>query len=308
LGSIVYATNQDNIETHMMLNITAESGSHAGSGHVTENFLLQDVVLLAAPVHEHLKGMVIDGGSGSSGNVARNVVSVAPQGLGTCSSNGWECSNLYGGRTLAEALGSKTIYDVAPGTCYRYVNRQLTSEPLWPWPMQGRIQAALESARMPTRNVTKHIEQTFGQIPPQCGGTGPVPPNPPAQVPVAPTSVQVVVQGASVVVTWVDTVNTVQTGYTIERKVGQAAYAELTQAPVASARSYTDTTPGAGARNCYQVYARGPAGPSGLSPAACVDVPGTPIPPSGNIPLTCDGTLETGGRISMVCQPHVQRR
>jgi len=310
LGSIVYATNQDNIETSMMLNITAESGSHAGSGHVTTNFLLQDVVLLAAPVHEHLKGMVIDGGKGSSGNVARNVVSVAPQGLGTCSSDGWECSNLYGGRTLAEALKGKTIYDVAPGTCYEVVNRQVTTTPLWPWKMQGRIQAALESARMPTRNVTKHIEQTFGQIPPQCGGTGPVPPNPnPPVVPVPPTSLQTIVQGASVVVTWVDTVNTVQTGYTIERQVGTGAYAELTQAPGAAARSYTDTAPGLGVRNCYQVYARGPAGPSGLSPASCADVPGTPIPPSAaHVPLMCQGTMGAAGQMQMVCMPEGARR
>ena len=243
----------------MMLNITAESGSHSGSGHVTTNFLLQDVVLLAAPVHEHLKGMVIDGGKGSSGNVARNVVSVAPQGLGTCSTDGWECSNLYGGRTLAEALKGKTIYEVAPGTCYRYVNRQLTSEPLWPWPMQARIQAALESARMPTRNVTKHIEQTFGAIPPQCGGTGPAPPNPSVSVPVPPTNVQAALQGTGVLVSWTDT-QTIATGYTIERKTGAGEYRELTTAPGATARSYTDAAPGAGQNNCYVVYTRGAGG------------------------------------------------
>jgi hypothetical protein len=310
LGSIVYATNQDNIETSMMLNITAESGSHAGSGHVTTNFLLQDTVLLAAPVHEHLRAMVIDGGKGSSGNVARNVVGVAPQGLGTCSSDGWECSNLHGGRTLAEALGGRTIYEVAPGTCYRYVNRQLTSEPLWPWPMQARIQAALESARMPTRNVTKHIEQTFGTIPPQCGGTGPVPPQPSAEVPVPPTSVTAVLQGSGVLVSWVDTTNTVQTGYTLERKVGTGAYAELTQSPGAAARSYTDQVPGPGAQNCYQVYARGPAGPSGLSQAACVAVPGTPIPPGpGHVSVTCQGMVSEGGAMmALMCQPQAGRR
>jgi hypothetical protein len=311
LGSLVYATNQDNIETSFMLNITAESGSHAGSGHVTTNFLLQDVVLLAAPVHEHLKGMVIDGGKGSSGNVARNVVAVAPQGMGTCSTDGWECSNLHGGRTLAEALKGKTIYELAPGTCFRYKDRQLTSEPLWPWPMQARIQSALESARMPTRNVTKHIEQTFGQIPPQCGGTGPVPPQPSPDVPVPPTSLQTVLQGASVVVSWTDTVNTIQTGYVVERQIGQGAYTEMSQT-TAAARSTTDTAPGTGATNCYQVYARGPAGPSGLSPASCVDVPGTPIPPippsAAHVPLNCQGTLGSGGAVQMVCRQEGTRR
>jgi Chondroitinase B len=311
LGSIVYATNADNIETSMMLNITAESGSHAGSGHVTTNFLLQDTVLLAAPVHEHLKAMSIEGGKGSSGNVAKNVVGVAPQGLGSCTSDGWECSNLHGGRTLAEATKGKTIYELAPGTCFRYKDRQLTSEPLWPWPMQARIQAALESARMPTRNVTKHIEQTFGAIPAQCGGTTPVPPQPSPDIPVAPTQVQAVLQGASVVVSWTDTVNTIQTGYVIERKVGSGEYTELTQTN-ATARSTPDTAPGPGAQNCYQVYARGPAGPSGLSSAACVDVPGTPIPPippsASHVPLACQGTLGESGRMSMICRPQAERR
>ena len=179
LGSIVYATSEDNIEVHMMLNITAESGSHAGSGHVTTNFLAQDIVLLAGSAHEHLRGYQIDGGSGSSGNVAKRIIAVAPQGGGQCGSGGgWACSELYGGTTLQQAIGSKTIYEIAPGLCYRYVNRQLTSEPLWPWPMTDRIQAALQTARMPARNVTKHIAQTFGEIPPQCVGTAPVPPDP----------------------------------------------------------------------------------------------------------------------------------
>ena len=307
LGSIVYATNQDNIETSMMLNITAESGSHAGSGHVTENFLLQDVVLLAAPVHEHLKGMVIDGGKGSSGNVAKNVVAVAPQGLGTCSSDGWECSNLYGGRTLAEALKGKTIYDVAPGTCYEVVNRQVTTTPLWPWKMQARIQAALESARMPTRNVTKHIAQTFGEPPPQCGGAGPVPPQPSADVPVPPTNVQTALQGSGVLVTWEDT-QTIATGYTLERKVGSGEYAQLSDAPNATARSYTDAAPAKGQTNCYVVYARGAAGPSGFSPASCLQVPGTPVPPSGNVPIACEGTMSAGGVVAMLCTPQASRR
>jgi hypothetical protein len=302
LGSIVYATNQDNIETSMMLNITAESGSHAGSGHVTTNFLLQDVVLLAAPVHEHLKGMVIDGGKGSSGNVAKNVVAVAPQGLGTCSNDGWACSNLYGGRTLAEALKGKTIYEVAPGTCYRYKDRVLTNEPLWPWPMTQRIQAALESARMPTRNVTTHIARTFGEPPPQCGGTGtPTPPGP--GVPVPPTGVTAATTGQGVQVSWTDTQTANVTGYTLERKVGAGGYTELSTAPGPDARTYLDRTPAAGQQNCYVVYARGVAGPSGFSPEACVQVPGTPGPGPGTTPLACVGVMGEGAHVAIACVP-----
>lgn len=298
LGSIVYATNQDNIETSMMLNITAESGSHAGSGHVTTNFLLQDVVLLAAPVHEHLRGYQIDGGSGSSGNVAKRVIAVAPQGGGSCGSGGgWNCTEFYGGRTLAEALKGKTIYEVAPGVCYRYVNRQLTNEPLWPWPMQARIQAALESARMPTRNVTTHIARTFGTIPAQCGGTT----LPGTGTPVPPTGVTAQATAQGVQVSWTDTQNTTQTGYTLERKVGTGSYAELSTAPGPDARTYLDRTPVAGQTNCYVVYTRAPMGPSGFSAEACVAVPGTPGPGPGATPLSCVGVMGDGARVAIAC-------
>ena len=310
-ASIVYATNQDNIETSMMLNITAESGSHAGSGHVTTNFLLQDVVLLAAPVHEHLRGYQIDGGSGSSGNVAKRVIAVAPQGGGSCGSGGgWDCSELHSGRTLAEALKGKTIYEVAPGTCYRYKDRVLTNEPLWPWPMQARIQAALESARMPTRNVTKHVAQTFGAIPAQCGGTGTPPgPTPGPGVPVPPTAVTAATTGQGVQVSWTDTVNTNATGYTVERKVGTGGYTELSTAPGADARTYLDRTPAAAQQNCYVVYTRGVAGPSGFSPEACVQGPGTTPPPGPDrTPLTCEGVLGEGGVIRLRCEPAAGRR
>ena len=311
LGSIVYATNEDNIEVHMMLNITAESGSHAGSGHVTTNFLAQDIVLLAGSAHENLRGYQIDGGKGSSGNVAKRIIAVAPQGGGSCGSGGgWACSELYGGTSMEAALGSKKIYEVAPGVCYEVVNRQLTTTPLWPWRMTERIQAALQTARMPTRNVTAHIEQTFGEIPPQClrSGETPVPPNPSAEVPVPPSSVTTALQGASVLVSWTDTVNTVQTGYTLERKVGSGAYVQLTDAPNATARSYTDASPAKGQTNCYVVYARGAAGPSGFSAESCLAVPGTPVPPSGNVPIACEGTIGQGGVVALTCMPQASRR
>lgn len=308
LGSIVYATNEDNIETNMMLNITAESGSHAGSGHVTTNFLAQDVVVLAGSAHDHLKGYQIDGGSGSSGNVAKRIIAVAPQGGGNCGSGGgWSCTELYGGTSLEAALGSKTIYEVAPGVCYRYKDRVLTQEPLWPWPMASRIKDALSAARMPTREVSKHVAQTFGEPPPQCvGGSEP---GPSPSVPVPPTNVQAVLQGASVLVHWTDTVNTAATGYTIERKVGTGGYAELSAAPGPEARTYLDRTPVAGAQNCYVVYTRGAAGPSGFSAEACVAVPGTVTPPdAGHVPLACEGGIGAQGSISMVCNPQTRRR
>jgi hypothetical protein len=307
LGSIAFATAADDYDTNKLMNITPEAGSHAGSGFVTSNMLVQDVVMFAEQSHGGIRGYQIDGGLGSTGNVAKRILAVAPQ-RSVCGGSGWACSEMYDGTSLEAALPGKSVWDTFPGICKRVVNRQVTNEGLWPWPMEERIRAAYAASKQPGKNVTKHVTARTGTIPAQCTSDNtPIPPDPAAEVPVPPTSVQAVLQGSLVLLTWVDTVNTIQTGYTIERQVGQAAYTELQQT-TATARSTTDTTPGTGARNCYVVYARGPAGPSGLSPAACVDVPGTPIPPSGTIPLTCEGTIGTGGKISMVCQPQAARR
>jgi Chondroitinase B len=315
LGSIAFAVANDNYDTNILLNIAPEAGSHVGSGHVTSDMLVQDIVLYAEQSHGDIRGMQIDGGLGSTGNIARRLVAVAPQGAGACGGSGWSCSEIYGGRTLAEALPGKRVWDTLPGICKKVVNREITNEGLWPWPMNERIQAAYAQARMPTRNVSKHVSSTLGAPPEKClsSNVTPIPPNPGPgpEVPVPPTSLQTVLQGASVVVSWTDTVNTIQTGYVVERKIGQEAYAELAQT-TATARSTTDTAPGAGAQNCYQVYARGPAGPSGLSPASCVDVPGVPIPPippsAQHVPLNCQGTLGSGGAVQMVCRQEGPRR
>jgi hypothetical protein len=311
LGSIVYAKNTDSFDTDMLFNVTPESGSHAGSGeHSTSNTLVQDMVLLAGSAHEQIVGFRIDGGQGSTGNRAKNIVSVAPAGGGRCQGDGWECTNLFMGTSLEQALGNKKIYEAAPGTCFRYVNRVLTTEPLWPWPLEQRIAEALGRARIAHTPVQADIEGVFGTVPAQCvSGTAPKPPNPSVQVPVPPTNVQAAMQGTGVLVSWVDTQGSLATGYTLERKVGTQAYRELTTAPGATARSYTDATPGTGQNNCYVVYARGDHGPSGLSSEACVQVPGTPVPPEPDRqPFTCEGSIGAGNVISMVCNPVMSKR
>ena len=312
LGSIVYAKNTDSFDTDMLLNVTPESGSHAGTGaDSTSNSIVQDVVLLAGSAHEQIVGFRIDGGSGSKNNKAKNIVAVAPQGGGRCQGDGWECTNLFLGKSLQEALGDKKIWEVAPGTCYRVVDRKVTTTPLWPWPMEQRIAEALGRARIPHTPVKADLESTFGTIPEHCisGSTPPPNPGPPAQVPVPPTNVQAAMQGTGVLVSWTDTQGAIATGYTLERKVGTQEYRELTTAPGPQARSYTDATPGAGQTNCYVVYARGEHGPSGLSAESCVQVPGTPGPvPPDRRPFTCEGQVGSSGLISMQCTPQASRR
>jgi parallel beta-helix repeat protein len=59
--------------------------------------------------------------------------------------------------------------------CYRYLNGTLTTTPLWPWPMNDRINAALSrSGRNPAdyfgagRTLTTYLESVFGTIPAGC--------------------------------------------------------------------------------------------------------------------------------------------
>jgi hypothetical protein len=303
LGSISYVLSTDNYDTDIMLNATPEAGSHAGSGFVTSRTTIQDVLLIADPAHSNMRGFIIDGGLGSTGNKAKNIISVAAD-PGRCHGDGWDCTNLYLGRTLQEALGAKKIWEVAPGLCYEVVNRQVTSTPLWPWKMASRIQAALASARMPTKNVTEHATRAMGEIPQQCMRSDPGPgPGPGPAVPVPPTNVTATMQGTGVLIGWQDTVNTNATGYVVERKVAPGGYDHLANAPGAATRSYTDASPVAGQQNCYVVYARGVAGPSSFSSEACVQVPGTPGPGPGTTPLACVGVMGEGAHVAIACVP-----
>jgi hypothetical protein len=103
-----------------------------------------------------------------------------------CTSPG-ACPNFYTG--------------TSPGTgarnCYMYENGTLnTAKPLWPWPMDARIKAALTRARnagtggsalagvagpgYADGTVTSEIVSRYGAVPTQClAGSGPTP-NPPA--------------------------------------------------------------------------------------------------------------------------------
>lgn len=52
--------------------------------------------------------------------------------------------------------------------CHRYEDREVTDEPLWPWPMDQRISDALETAGREPVIVTDLMEDLFGEIPDEC--------------------------------------------------------------------------------------------------------------------------------------------
>lgn len=326
LGSFFIVQHTDDYapNTAMAAYVDAGSQSQQGQFNPLTNLVFKHNVAFIDPRHPGFgdkKGFMFnegsDGGPAGTNNTVADLVSVSGT-QSTFSSRSFPTSNIQWGRSLAEAIGSgKSLWTdsaAAPGICKRYVRGQLTEEGLWPWPSEQRLRDAMTLSGTQPVSVTALMESLFGPIPAQCRTTGTGPgPTPPASVPVPPTDVEAVLQGANVLVSWVDTVNeTVATGYTVERKIGMGQYTELSTAPGVAERSYTDSAPVRGQNNCYVVYARGNAGPSGFSTPACVTVPTTPVPPeppdTDRVPLTCEGAIVTGNRVVMTCIPQAGRR
>src|SRR5262249_42860193 len=88
----------------------------------------------------------------------------------------WAKTNI---NQAASVTAVPSIYtgDNAANVCRRYVDGTLSSTPLWPWPMDSRIRAALSAAGSSSlagadATVTSEIESRFGNIPLSCRGSG----------------------------------------------------------------------------------------------------------------------------------------
>jgi hypothetical protein len=61
----------------------------------------------------------------------------------------------------------------------RLLNGQVTTEPLWPLPMEQRLTTAQQRWGLPLVNVTQAVEAMLGEIPNSCrSDSTPVPPDP----------------------------------------------------------------------------------------------------------------------------------
>jgi hypothetical protein len=81
-------------------------------------------------------------------------------------SSTWHPANIYQGSNPPS--GSIYTNPTYAKICKRYVNGQLTNEPLWPWPMNQRIKEAMVQSGRAAVDVTQTIEQMFGPIPVEC--------------------------------------------------------------------------------------------------------------------------------------------
>jgi hypothetical protein len=117
--------------------------------------------------------------------------------INTSSPNGWQVANRIDVDTIS-AMNSAGANPFQPTSgngarmCFRYVNRVLTSTPLWPWPMNQRIIEAMRVAGKTPVDVTRTLEEIFGPIPSGCR-SGSVASSAPAttttvSVPTSPTS------------------------------------------------------------------------------------------------------------------------
>jgi hypothetical protein len=97
--------------------------------------------------------------------IARNLTGIG--GAASTFGSDWQKSSISEGSSLSSVDNVFTGKSGA-NICYRYKDRALTTEPLWPWPMNQRIMDAMrESGRAPV-DVTKTIESMFGPIPVKC--------------------------------------------------------------------------------------------------------------------------------------------
>jgi hypothetical protein len=102
--------------------------------------------------------------------IARNLT-----GIGNASStfgSDWQKSSVVEGSSVS-SVGN--VYNKVGGSnlCYRYKDRALTTEPLWPWPMNQRIKDAMVASGRRAVDVTATVEQMFGPIPSSCKTAGP---------------------------------------------------------------------------------------------------------------------------------------
>jgi hypothetical protein len=124
--------------------------------------------------------------------VARNLTGIG--GAGSYFGSEWKKSGIAEGGLLSAVVNAFTSTTSGANLCYRYQNGTLTTQPLWPWPMNQRIiDATIQSGRAAV-DVTATIESLLGAIPAACkltssiGGTTPTPtPTPPS----SPANLQV---------------------------------------------------------------------------------------------------------------------
>jgi hypothetical protein len=101
--------------------------------------------------------------------IARNLTGIG--GARSTFGSDWKTTSIIEGASL-RSVGN--VYNKAGGAniCYRYKDGALTTDPLWPWPMNQRIKEAMVESGRNTVDLTATVEGMFGTIPSSCKSTG----------------------------------------------------------------------------------------------------------------------------------------
>jgi chondroitinase B-like protein len=178
LGSVFYVPAGVTWNPGVLLAGYDDAGSPPQSGdfHSAQNVLIKHIVSFIDPRHPGFGSTSAfsfsDNYQGGLNNRVQDSVGIA--GRASSFSGAWVPTNVRTGTSLNAAIGAgNTIWTVVPGVCKRYINRTLTTEPLWPWPMNQRIKDALvQSGRVPV-DVTQTMESMLGPIPQACKAGAP---------------------------------------------------------------------------------------------------------------------------------------
>jgi hypothetical protein len=179
LGSLAYVRANDSWQGIATILIP-------GGGADVSGVRVQDTFSYIDPNNARfgsLRGFVLQNSTTAPYDLrAANITSV--RGAGDIFSAPWSVTNASVG-TSRTAVANAYSGSTGARICYRWTNGQLTSTPLWPWPMNERIKAATAQAgpysgpcpgcsggragRTQT-DVQSQVESVLGTIPTQCRG------------------------------------------------------------------------------------------------------------------------------------------
>jgi hypothetical protein len=180
LGSLAYVRGSDRFHPSQAVFITK----------IDSTEIAQSAAYIQPGTHTTKKPFALYNLQTATGTnlVARNLTSVG--GAGSFYGTEWKKSALSEGTLLSAVANLFTASTTGANLCFRYQNGTLTTQPLWPWPMNQRIiDATIKSGRTAV-DVTATVESMLGTIPATCkssGGTS----TPVASAPSAPMNLQV---------------------------------------------------------------------------------------------------------------------
>jgi hypothetical protein len=151
-----------------LINIESHSQLTPIQGQKFDGVFQTDPTIINAPVGDRvLQNITEIGGSDSN--------------INTDPTNGWRIINrvTVDGVSAANSAGANPFQTTSGNgarVCKRYVDGVITTQPLWPWPMDDRINTALRRAGKTPSNyfrgtgntLTSEIETQFGTIPSAC--------------------------------------------------------------------------------------------------------------------------------------------